>query len=83
MQDTILRLLNEILAQAKDKGINKSTLSERAGFAANAVSKVLKAKDVKLSTIERLANAAGMRIRLEPNNPVVAKISNGTLFDFK
>lgn len=76
-----INLLNEIIALSKRKGMKQKELAERAGLSAETLSRAKKSGDMHLSTLIRLADIVGMKLQLTTDNPVIDKITNGTLFN--
>ena len=74
------QLLTQILELAKHKGFKQKELAERAGLSAEALSRAKKAGDMHLSNLQRLANIVGLTLCLGPDEPVMKKINNGSLF---
>lgn len=75
-------LLREIVEAGKQKRLNQGELCKLAGISASTVSKIKSGVDVQLSTLERLAQVAGLRVCLKNAEPLVEQLSRGTLFDF-
>lgn len=73
-------LLNEIIVLAKSKGLKQKDLAARAGLSAETLSRAKKSGDMHLSSMIRLADIVGLKLKLTADNPVLDKISNGTLF---
>ena len=73
-------LLVQILERAKSKGLKQKELAERAGLSAESLSRAKKAGDMHLSSLERLANIVGLKLCLNPDEPLINKINAGSLF---
>ena len=74
-------LLNEIIELSKRKGMKQKELAERAGLSAETLSRAKKSGDMHLSSLVRLAETVGLKLQLTTDNPVMDRISNGTLFN--
>ncbi|HFQ13962.1 MAG TPA: hypothetical protein ENK40_04115 [Gammaproteobacteria bacterium] len=81
MREVLSRLLEQILEAAREQGLDQKTLVARAGLGASTLSKLKQADDVRLSTLERLANVVGLRLSLTPNDPVLEKLIERNFFD--
>ena len=74
------QLLAQILERAKKKGLKQKELAERAGLSAEALSRAKKAGDMHLSSLASLANIVGLKLCLNPDEPLMDKINTGSLF---
>ena len=77
----VSNLLNEIIELSKRKGMKQKDLAERAGLSAETISRAKKSGDMHLSSLVRLAETVGLKLQLTTDNPVMDRISNGTLFN--
>ncbi len=75
------KLLNEIIELSKRKGLKQKELAERAGLSAETLSRAKKSGDMHLSSLVSLAEIVGLKLQLTTDNPVIDKISSGTLFN--
>ena len=73
-------LLNEIIELAKRKGLKQKDLAERAGLSPETLSRAKKSGDMHLSSLIGLADIVGLKLQLSSGDPVLDKISSGTLF---
>ena len=73
-------LLNEILAAGKQQRLTQSVIAERAGLAAETLSRLKKADDVRLSSLQRLAAVVGLRLTLVADDDLAEQISRRDLF---
>ncbi len=80
MKTLLAALVHQIVDAGKDRGMDQKTLVQKAGLSASTLSKLKQADDVRLSTLERLANVVGLRVSLSPNDPVLEKLLDRTLF---
>lgn len=80
MQTIQRTLIHQIVDAGKKRGMDQKTLVQQAGLGASTLSKLKQADDVRLSTLERLANVVGLRISLAPNDPVLEKLLDRSLF---
>lgn len=62
----INELLEQVLLQARVKGIPMARLAERAGIRAETLSRLKRRQDADASTLHNLALAAGFRLALVP-----------------
>lgn len=60
------KLLEQVLLQARVKGIPMARLAERAGIRAETLSRLKRRRDADVSTLHNLALAAGFRLALVP-----------------
>ena len=74
------KLLNEILAACKQQGLTQSVIAERAGLAAETLSRLKKADDVRLSSLQRLAAVVGLRLTLVADDDLAEQIGRRDLF---
>jgi len=81
MHEILSILLKQIVEAAQHQGLDQKTLVARAGLGASTLSKLKQADDVRLSTLERLANVVGLRLTLSPNDPVLEKLFERNFFD--
>ena len=73
--------LNEIIGLSKSKGMKQKDLAERAGLSPESLSRAKKSGDMHLSSLISLAEIVGLKLQLTSDNPVIDKISSGTLFN--
>ncbi len=81
MKDKLNKLLDDILKNAKKKGLDQKKISQVTQISESTISRAKKNKDIKFSTLEALANSVGMTITLSPDNDLVQDILEGNLFD--
>ena len=74
------KLLTEILATGKGQGLTQSLIAERAGLAAETLSRLKKADDVRLSSLQRLAAVVGLRLTLVADDDLAEQVSRRDLF---
>jgi len=80
MKTLLAALVHQIVDAGKSRGMDQKTLVQKAGLSASTLSKLKQADDVRLSTLERLANVVGLRVSLSPNDPVLEKLLDRKLF---
>lgn len=73
-------IIIEIIKAAKARDISQGELAARAGIRQETLSRAKKHSNLRYSTIEKLAQIAGLQLKLIPDNPVADKIQEGTLF---
>ncbi len=74
-------LLLELLDLAKQKGIKQKELAARAGLSPESISRAKHSGDMHLSSLERLASCVGLKLCFCPQEPVIARINQASLFD--
>ncbi|MCW9012280.1 MAG: helix-turn-helix domain-containing protein [Gammaproteobacteria bacterium] len=74
------QLLAQIIERAKRKGLKQKDLAERAGLSAETLSRAKKSGDMHASSLEKLAAIVGLKLCLSPDEPILDKISSGSLF---
>ena len=76
-------LLGQLIAEAKKRGITQAGLAEMAGLTAVGLSKAKSRGDIRVSTLEKLANQLGLEVALVPKaskEKAVKAIKQGALF---
>jgi hypothetical protein len=73
-------LLEEILAAARRLGLTQAELAARAGIAAESLSRMKQADDLRLSSLRRLAAGVGLRLALLPDDDLAEQVSRQALF---
>ena len=73
-------IINEIIRAAKARHINQGELAARAGIRQETLSRAKKNANLSFKTVAQLAEVAGLKLKLIPDNPVADKIQEGTLF---
>lgn len=66
MSDAIKRLLDELIAQARQQGLSQGQLAEQAGLSAVGLSKAKGRGDLRASTLAALAEQVGLELALVP-----------------
>ena len=80
MRDRLLELLEEIVRAGETQGLGQGEIAQRAGLSPTRISKLKSAEDAYFSTLERMANAVGLKLALVPNEPALEKLLNRGLF---
>lgn len=80
MQERLLELIAEIVRAGEAQGLSQGEIARRAGLSQTRISKLKSAEDAYLSTLERMANAVGLKLALVPNAPALEKLLNRDLF---
>lgn len=75
-----VHLLEEILAAAREQGLDQRRLAIRAGLSPFTISRLKRQGDASLTTLSRLAAAVGLRLALVADDEVVADVERGELF---
>lgn len=78
--DTVESLLAEIIAAGKAQNLDQKAIVAKAGLGASTLSKAKSAKDLRVSTLQRLAAAVGLRICLTAHEPTMDKLLSRSLF---
>lgn len=81
MNNAVSTLLAEIVAAGKARGLTQQVIVQQAGLGASTLSKAKQAGDLRVSTLERMANVVGLRLSLVPNEPRLEKLLDRSLFD--
>ena len=74
------QLLAQIIELGKRKGMKQKDLADRAGLSAETLSRAKKSGDMHLSSLQKLVNIVGLKLCLSPDEPLMSKINNGSLF---
>ncbi len=74
MPEKLDELLQRILDAARERGWDQKTLLRRAGLGPTTLSKLKRARDARLSTLERLANAVDLTLTLAPREPLLERL---------
>jgi len=83
MSELVTTLLNELITEAKKLGITQAGLAEMAGLTAVGLSKAKSRGDIRVSTLEKLAEQLDLEIALVPKaskDKAVKAIKQGALF---
>lgn len=78
-QPTANKLVREIIQHVKAKGGSQKALAAQAGVAAETLSKMKQKDDAMLSSINKLAAAAGLRLTLVPDDDLAERIIKGDI----
>lgn len=73
-------LLTEILETGRRQGLTQSEIADRAGLAVETLSRLKRADDLRLSSLERLAQAVGLRITLVADDDLAEQVLRQELF---
>ncbi len=82
--DSITGKLENLLAQAKAQGLSQKELAARAGISEVGLSQAKARGDLRVSTLEALANALDMTIEFKPrrsHDAAITAIREGRFFD--
>lgn len=74
------RLLADILAAARRRGLTQRQLAARASLPDSSISRIKRSGRADLDTLERLAAAVNLRLTLVPDHDLAEKVSRGELF---
>ncbi len=73
-------IISEIIEIAKSQNISQGELAARAGIRQETLSRAKKSSNLRFSTVEQLAQIAGLQLKLIADNPVADKVQEGSLF---
>lgn len=73
-------LIECIIETAKKQGLDQKDLAARVSMTSPDLSRLKKADNSRFSTIERLANAVGLKLALVPGDDLIEQIEKGDLF---
>lgn len=73
-------LVRALFDAADHQNLSQKELARRSGMAEASLSRLKHASDVRLSTLEKLAAAVGLQLKLAPADNVAEQISDGQLF---
>ena len=74
-------LLEGVLRKARELGMNQRDIARRAGITPESLSRAKKAGDMRVSTLNELAAVVGLKLALVGDQPLIAKIDSGSLFE--
>jgi transcriptional regulator with XRE-family HTH domain len=74
-------LLQTILYKAHELGMNQRDIAVRAGITPESLSRAKKAGDMRVSTLNELADVVGLKLTLVADQPLITKIDSGSLFE--
>ena len=74
-------LLEGVLRKARELGMNQRDIARRAGISPESLSRAKKAGDMRVSTLNELAAVVGLKLALVGDQPLIAKIDSGSLFE--
>jgi transcriptional regulator with XRE-family HTH domain len=74
-------LLQAVLRKARELGLSQRDIASRAGITPESLSRAKKAGDMRVSTLNELAAAVGLKLTLVADQPLIEKIDSGSLFE--
>jgi transcriptional regulator with XRE-family HTH domain len=77
---TETEIINQIIRTAKARNISQGELAARAGIRQETLSRARKNSTLRFSTVQQLAQIAGLQLKLTTDSPVPDRIQSGTLF---
>ena len=80
MHEYLQILLQEIIQEGRKQGLDQQAIVRRAGLGDSTLSKAKSADDLRLSTLNKLANAVGLKVSLTTSQPNLAKILERDVF---
>ena len=83
MKKHVNLLLSQLITEAKKRGITQAGLAEMAGLTPVGLSKAKSRGDIRVSTLEKLANQLDLELALVPKaskEKAVNAIKQGALF---
>jgi len=75
-----MSILESILEIASQKGLNQTELAKIAGIHPVSLSRALSSGNCRLSTVETLAHALGMRLVCVEDNSLAESLIKGEVF---
>lgn len=72
-------LLSQVLTAAKAAGIDQRELAQRAGIRPETLSRLKRRKRGDLDTLGRMARVVGLRLALQVDDDLTARIEQGDL----
>jgi len=73
-------IINEIIQAAKANNISQGELASRAGIRQETLSRAKKKPNLNFTTVQQLAQIAGLKLKLIPDNSIADKVQEGSLF---
>lgn len=83
MSDYIGNLINQLVQAAKAQGLSQARLAEKAGMTPVGLSKAKQRGDIRVSSLQALADVLGWELCLQPRRApeqIRQAIKSGTLF---
>jgi len=77
----IVTLIKKVAATGREKGMNQAQIARTAGMADETLSRIKRNPNIGLEHFATLAHAAGLKLILVPDDPVIEKIEQGGLFE--
>ncbi len=77
---TLEPLLDQILAAARTAGLDQRALAARAGLSAGTLSRLKTQSDASVATLNRLAQAVGLRLTFTADDDYIRRVERGELF---
>lgn len=74
MQNILIALVDEITAMGQRMGLDQKEIATRAGVGETTISKIKAGRDVRVSTLNKLAQVVGLKPCLETNRPMLSQI---------
>jgi transcriptional regulator with XRE-family HTH domain len=81
MMNQPFELLQVVLRKAREQGLSQRDVARRAGITPESLSRAKKAGDMRVSTLNELAAVVGLKLALIADQPLIAKIDSGSLFE--
>lgn len=73
-------LLQSVFAKALESGLSRAEVLRRAGIHSSAVSRALRTGDCRVSTLQQIAHAAGLKLTVVPADDLAEKLIDGRVF---
>lgn len=73
-------LLAGVLDAAKQSGYTQAELADAAGIAPETLSRLKRSGDVRVGSLQRLAEAVGLRLALVPDDDLAERVTRRELF---
>ncbi len=74
MQNILIALVDEIITMGERMGLDQKEIATRAGVGETTISKIKAGRDVRVSTLNKLAQVVGLKPCLGTNKPMLSQI---------
>ena len=78
--DPLIQILNDIVAEGKRHGLTQKEICQKAGVSEITISRAKKQRDIRFSTLDKLAKCVGMQLTTTADIPLSTLINDGNLF---
>ena len=81
MNTDLIKLVTEVLDQAKKQGLRQKDVAELSGIGEVGLSRLKKADDARFSTLQALGESVGLRLIWVPDSSLAEMVTRGELFE--